>query len=111
MPEPDVAVVRGLLGDYGARHPIPADVALVVEVADSTLAADRLALRRYGWAGIPCVWIVNLVDETVEVSTGPSGPGADPGYASHAVFGPGDSTAVTIGGTVVGQFAVTDLLS
>ena len=38
-PEPDIAVVRGSELDYLARHPGAADMALVIEVADSTLAA------------------------------------------------------------------------
>ncbi len=50
--------------------------ALVVEVADSTLAYDRSAKRRiYARAGVSTYWIVNLVDRQVEVHTGPSGPG------------------------------------
>ena len=36
-PEPDMVVVRGTDDDYRDRHPGPADVALVVEVSDSTL--------------------------------------------------------------------------
>src|SRR5438132_10578955 len=35
-PEPDVAVIRGDDDDYPDRHPGPDEVALVVEVADST---------------------------------------------------------------------------
>jgi len=109
-PEPDVAVVRGVFGDYATRHPGPADCALVVEVADSSLADDRAALRRYAWAGIPCVWIVNLVDEVVEVYARPSGPIANAGYATQAVFDPGDSIPVTIGGTARGPVSVRELL-
>ncbi|MDR3635756.1 MAG: Uma2 family endonuclease [Isosphaeraceae bacterium] len=109
-PEPDVAVVRGALGNYTACHPGPAETELIIEVADSSLAVDRLALRRYAWASIPCVWIVNLVDEVVEVYSRPSGPCDDPGYADRTVFGPGDSIAVTIDGTTCGRVAVTDLL-
>jgi Uma2 family endonuclease len=40
-PEPDLCVVRGSIRDYEDRHPGPDDVALVVEVADSSLADDR----------------------------------------------------------------------
>lgn len=42
-PEPDVVVVRGNTRDYLDRHPDPQDLALVVEVADSTLERDRTA--------------------------------------------------------------------
>ena len=60
-PEPDRCVVRGAIRDYGEYHPGPADIALVVEVADSSLADDRkLADGVYGPAGIPVYWIVNV---------------------------------------------------
>jgi len=90
-PEPDVVVVRGDDGLYSLRHPGPADIILAIEIADSSVAADRKALRRFGWAGIPTVWIVNLRNSTVEVYTGPSGPGEDPGYAEKATRGPDDT--------------------
>src|SRR5262249_12389866 len=37
QPEPDFAIVRGLRGTYLTRHPAPADVGLLIEVADSSL--------------------------------------------------------------------------
>ena len=40
-PEPDRCVVRGTIRDYEDRHPEPADIAMVVEVADSSLTEDR----------------------------------------------------------------------
>lgn len=109
-PEPDVAVVRGAIGDYTTRHPGPAETELIVEVADSSLAEDRLALRRYAWAGIPCVWIVNLVDEIVEVYRQPSGACDAPGYADHTEYGPDDSITLMIAGNACGVIAVRDLL-
>ncbi len=39
-PEPDLAIVRGTVLDDAAQHPQPADIYLVVEVADSTLKQD-----------------------------------------------------------------------
>src|SRR5208337_2079333 len=59
-PEPDIAVVRGKRADYFDRHPGPPDVALVVEVADSTLEDDRDLAVTYGGGGIPVYWIVNI---------------------------------------------------
>jgi Uma2 family endonuclease len=41
LPEPDVVVVRGPKERYTQRHPEPADIALVIEVADSSLDDDR----------------------------------------------------------------------
>ena len=69
-PEPDVAVVRGHHADY--RHAHPARAALIVEVAESSLAFDRAQKGSlYARAGIPDYWIVNLVDRVVEVYRNP----------------------------------------
>jgi Uma2 family endonuclease len=65
-PEPDVAVVRGHPRDYLDAH--PAAPVLIVEVADTSLADDRI--RKGGLharAGIADYWIVNLVDNVLEV--------------------------------------------
>jgi Uma2 family endonuclease len=63
-PEPDIAVIEP--GDYRSEHPVSA--LLVIEVADSSLVKDRhdKALL-YAEAGIPEYWIVNVVEQTVEV--------------------------------------------
>ena len=110
-PEPDVAVVRGPLRSHTNRHPGPADVGLLVEVADSSLAQDRNEKGRvYARAGIIAYWIVNLVDNQVEVYTAPSGPVAAPAYGQRQDYQPGSLVPVVIGGQPVGQVAVTDLL-
>ena len=87
-------------------HPGAADVALVVEVADSSLAEDRKMAAIYGGAGVPVYWIVNLVDRQVEVYTDP-GIG---GYATRTDFRPGQQVPVVIDGREVGQIAVDDIL-
>ncbi len=110
-PEPDIAVVRGSFRDYAERHPGPADIALIVEVADSSVAEDRAGLRRLAWAEVPCVWIVNLVGQSVEVCTRPTGPADDPGYEERTVFSAGELVPVTIGGQVCGHVAVENLLA
>src|SRR5207253_1578278 len=45
-PEPDVVLVAGAIRDYEDRHPGPGDLALVIEVADSSLISDRLQKGR-----------------------------------------------------------------
>ena len=106
-PEPDRCVVRGTIDDYDERHPGPDDIALVVEVADSSLAEDRdYAANLYGPAGIPVCWIVNVRGRRVEVYTGP-GPR---GYGPPEIFAEGQSVPVVIDGREVGRIAVTDLL-
>ncbi len=71
-PEPDVAVIRGAFDDYRDRHPGASEVALVIEVADSTLPRDRVVKKQiYASAGIPLYWIINLIDHTLEVFSQP----------------------------------------
>ncbi len=106
-PEPDLALVSGVLEDYGTRHPGPADIALLVEVAETTLDQDRGdKLSAYAAGGIPVYWIVNLVDRRVEVYTQP-GPN---GYQTHQDFSPGQDIAVVVAGVECGRIAVSDIL-
>jgi Uma2 family endonuclease len=110
-PEPDAAVVRGSARDYGARHPIPVQVAVVIEVADSSLRRDREDKRRiYARNGIAVYWIVNVADRLVDVFTDPSGPVLTPDYATTTTYRPGDAVPVAIAGTPIGTVPVTDLL-
>ena len=67
MPEPDVSVARGEPDDYLDLDPGPDDVALIVKVSDTTLAADRALAAIYGGGRIPVYWIVNLIDRQIEV--------------------------------------------
>lgn len=73
-PQPDVAVVRPRPDDYMERHPLPDDVLLVVEVADTSVPVDReRKAPLYATAGIPEYWIVDLPAEVVEVYREPEG--------------------------------------
>jgi len=77
-PEPDVALLKLREDFYAEAHPMPEDVLLVVEVADTSLDYDRnVKLPVYAEAGIGEVWIVNLKDGYVEVWTKPSPKGYD----------------------------------
>jgi Uma2 family endonuclease len=70
-PEPDIAVVPGEHRDYVTEH--PSRPALVVEIAESSLAFDRRSKGSlYARAGIADYWIVNLVDEVLEIHRGPA---------------------------------------
>ena len=111
-PEPDGAVVRGADADYRTRHPRPAEISFVIEVADTTLSRDRgIKLRSYARAGIPIYWIVNLVDRRIEVYSQPvTDAGADPAYRRIDLFGSADQVPVVVGETPVGSIAVAQLL-
>lgn len=72
-PEPDLAVVRGSYSDYSDRHPSAADIALLIEVADTSLEIDqRIKARAYAKAGVQVYWLVNLCERQVEVRCGPA---------------------------------------
>ena len=69
-PEPDVVVVPGRLRDYLTAH--PSRPVLIVEVAETSLALDRLRKGGlYARARISDYWVVNLVDEILEVHREP----------------------------------------
>ncbi|MDT4897104.1 MAG: hypothetical protein QOH25_2181 [Acidobacteriota bacterium] len=73
-PQPDIALVRWRDDFYRNSHPTPADVLLIIEVADSTVESDRsYKIPLYAKVGIPEAWIVNLPDEKIELYTEPAG--------------------------------------
>jgi Uma2 family endonuclease len=94
-PEPDVAVVIGTRGQYMHAHPTTA--VLIVEVADSSLAYDRGRKGSlYAAAAIRDYWIVNLVDNQVEVYRDPVlDPQGPHGwrYSNHIDLRGGDSVS------------------
>ncbi len=84
-PEPDLAVVAGGPRDHAAAH--PARPALVVEVAEWSLATDRRdKAGLYARAGIADYWIVNLAESVLEVHRGPApAAGAPHGFTYREV--------------------------
>lgn len=72
-PQPDLALLRWRDDFYRQAHPIPADVLLVIEVADTTIDSDRrIKVPLYAKAGIREVWLVNLPEEKIELYAEPS---------------------------------------
>jgi len=111
-PEPDVAVVLGPASRYDDHHPGPAEIALVAEVADSSLDLDRgRKLRTYARHGIAVYWVVNLIDRQVEVYTDPETPRrGKPHYRTRTDYGPDQQVPVVIAGEAVGAVAVGSIL-
>ena len=73
-PEPDVVIARLRSDNYANSHPAPADIILVIEVADSSLDFDRnTKLQIYAAVGISEYWIVNLIDSRLEIYSQPEG--------------------------------------
>ena len=93
-PQPDVAIFRPRPDFYRTGPlPGPADVLLVVEVADTTLRYDRtVKLPRYARAGIAEVWVVDLRRRVVDVHRMPAGDG----YATVDPHGPDDTVALAL---------------
>lgn len=111
VPEPDCTVLRGTPRDYGDRLPGPADMALVVEVAESSLLRDRTIKRRiYARAAVPVYWLVNLIDRRIEVYSDPSGPTDAPDYQISRHYGPDEEIPLVLDGQEFARFAVRDLL-
>ena len=73
-PEPDIVIARLRSDDYIDSHPSPADIILVIEVADSSIKFDRdTKAPLYAAAGISEYWIVNLIDNRLEIYRQPEG--------------------------------------
>jgi Uma2 family endonuclease len=110
-PEPDLAIVRGDVLDYQTQHPGPADVALVVKVAESSLRTDRGPKKRvYARARIPVYWIVNLKKRQIEVYTEPASTPKTADYRQRHNYGAADTIPVMLDGVEIGHLTVRELL-
>jgi len=73
-PLPDVALFKRRDDFYSQANPQPADVLLIIEVADSSVDYDReVKIPLYARANIPEMWLVNLPKDTIEIYTQPLG--------------------------------------
>ena len=83
QPQPDIALLRPREDFYKRANPVPEDVLLAVEVADSSLAYDRnVKAPLYARHGIPELWLVDVRGRSV---TALSEPGPD-GYARRRML-------------------------
>jgi Uma2 family endonuclease len=115
-PEPDLTILRPRADCYTTAHPGPADVLLVIEVADSSPAYDLdTKVPLYARHGIPEVWVMDAATRRTRVFRRPAGTGeARPrpasGYIEEASVEPGESLACPgvvddAGGCVVVELA------
>lgn len=89
-PQPDLTILKPAPDDYVSHHPVPDDVLLLIEVADSSSEFDhRKKLPIYARTGIRELWIVNLKELAVEVYCEPHFAG----YEKTAVFCTGEQVA------------------
>lgn len=89
-PQPDLVLLKPRPDFYKRSLPLPADILLVIEVADSSLVYDRsVKMSLYANAGIPEAWIINLIDRWIEVYRDPSSAG----YTTMLKILPGKTVA------------------
>ncbi|MEI3648856.1 MAG: Uma2 family endonuclease [Dolichospermum lemmermannii FEM_B0920] len=75
-PEPDIAVVKIDPLDYADHHPTPAEVYLIIEVADSSLKLDtEIKAKAYSQAGIKDYWVLDVVKRELIVFRNPTTEG------------------------------------
>lgn len=98
-PQPDLSLLRWRDDYYRDAHPTPAEVLLVIEVADTTVVADRkIKLPLYARVGIAEAWLVNIPEERIEIYSAP----LDGSYQRAEVFGRGaEARSQTVEGLAV----------
>ncbi len=110
-PEPDLAAVRGPERQWFERHPGPADIGLLIESSDSSLAKDRgVKAPAYARNRIPNLWIINIAERQVEVYADPTGPATLPEYRQRKDYGVAELVPVVLDGREYGTIPVRDLL-
>ncbi|MEK6410987.1 MAG: Uma2 family endonuclease [Acidobacteriota bacterium] len=72
-PQPDICLLKPRSDFYRRSHPVPADVLLVIEVADTSIQFDRnVKLPLYARVGIPEAWLIVLMKDFIEVHSEPT---------------------------------------
>lgn len=108
VPEPDLAIVRGSRRDYLRQRPCGTDAAIVIEVADSSVSIDRQKAAIYCAAGVPTYWIINGVDQCIEVFERQSP--SEQQYSPKRVLRGHEQVDLTIDGKVLVTFVVDQLV-
>jgi Uma2 family endonuclease len=82
-PEPDIAVVKIDPLDYADHHPTPAEIYLIIEVADSSLKLDtEVKAQAYSQAGIKDYWVLDVVNRELIILRNPT----DTGYQTKLIL-------------------------
>ncbi|MBO1069146.1 MAG: Uma2 family endonuclease [Dolichospermum sp. DEX189] len=83
-PEPDISVVKIDPLDYADHHPIPSEVYLIIEVADSSLKLDcETKAKAYALAGIKDYWVLDVVKRELHIFRNPT----QTGYENQVIIG------------------------
>jgi Uma2 family endonuclease len=104
-PEPDLVVLKRPSIEFPSSSPQPADIALVVEVSESTLTFDlRRKASLYARAGIQEYWVLDLVSRRLIVHCLPEGED----YSSVIAYAENESVAPLAAASA--SLAVTNVL-
>lgn len=91
QPQPDIAVLKYRDDFYEDALPTPADILLIIEVADSSLDYDRdVKAKLYGVAGIPQMWLFDVNTKTIMGFSQPS----ELGYKQTCLYTQGDRLSI-----------------
>ena len=91
VPQPDITVVIPRHDYYARAHPVPHEVLLAVEVADSTLNFDRdVKTAMYARSGVPEIWVVDVGARRIVHSASP----LNGVYTESLTLGVGDSIGI-----------------
>ena len=74
-PEPDVVLLRPRSDFYASGHPGPADILLIIEVAESSIDYDREVKPLYARANVHEYWLVDLNENVLHRHLSPERDG------------------------------------
>ncbi len=112
-PEPDIALVIPDPLYYEAHHPTPAEIYLIIEVADTSIKKDtEVKAQIYAQAGIRDYWVLDVLNRQLHVFREPSANG----YLSKVILTDGDRISLlnfsetTLGSLPEIEIQVSDIL-
>jgi len=89
-PQPDLYLLRPKDDFYASGHAGPADIFLIIEVADSSLEYDStIKMNLYAETGVPEYWIANVRDDGLIAHSNPT----KTGYGTAQQFQRGQTIA------------------
>lgn len=107
-PEPDIAIARGAEGTYDGHHPKATEIAVLMEVGDSSVLSDRRYKGElYARAKVSEFWLINLVERKIEVYTKPRAGK----YRQKVEYTEKESVPLVLDGVEVANISVTELLA
>jgi Uma2 family endonuclease len=90
-PEPDIALIMADELRYLDHHPLPSEVYLVIEIADSTLKRDcEVKALDYASSGIKDYWVLDVNNRQLHVFR----EGTSEGYGSEVILGENEQVSL-----------------